>query len=70
MFGLVTGENLGQRRPYSGVSLIVLVKNNTVLRYSKFYFISKNDPKPLSTLIVCTCTLYSIHFTLYNGHHV
>ena len=30
MFGLVTGENLGQRRPYREVSLIVLV-NNSIL---------------------------------------
>ena len=30
MFGLVTGVNLGQRRPYSGVSIIVL-NNNSIL---------------------------------------
>ena len=30
MFGLVTGVNLGQRRPCSGVSLIVLVNNNSL----------------------------------------
>ena len=30
MFGLATGENLSQRRPYSEVSLNVLV-NNSIL---------------------------------------